>query len=155
MPSKISQLRGKIAQFRQMDFEPLYEAWECFQDMIRRCPQHGYQDWFQIQLFYNGLNGQTRTIVDADASGTLLSKTTDEAHRLLEKILTNNCQWPGKLSMAKKAASIHEVDPIVSLLAQVSTLANQIIALTTKESSSKETAMVVTTSYMGEGVGVE
>ena len=26
-PSKTSQLRGEIAQFRHMDFEPLYEAW--------------------------------------------------------------------------------------------------------------------------------
>ena len=77
--SKTSQLRGKIAQFRQMDFKPLYKAWEQFKDMIRRYPQHGYQEWFQIQLFYNGLNGQMRTIMDAASSGTLLSKTLEEA----------------------------------------------------------------------------
>ena len=57
--------------------------------------------------------------------------------------------------MAKKAAGIHEVDPIVSLSAQVSTLANQRAAFTTNEPSSMETAMVATTSYVGEGVGVE
>ena len=45
-PSKTSQLKGEVAQFRQMDFEPLYEAWEQFKDMIRRRPQHGYQEWF-------------------------------------------------------------------------------------------------------------
>ena len=55
--SKTSQLSGEIAQFRQLDFEPLYEAWERFKDLLRRRPQHGYQEWFQIQLFYNGLNG--------------------------------------------------------------------------------------------------
>ena len=54
--------------------------------------------------------------------------------------------------MAKKASGIHEVDPIVSLSAQVSALANQIAAFTTKEPSSKEATMVATTSYMGEGV---
>ena len=43
----------------------------------------------------------------------------------------------------------------MSLSAQVSALANQIVAFTTKESASKETAMVATTSYMGDGVGVE
>ena len=90
-PSKTSQLRGEIAQFRQMDFEPLYEAWERFKDMIQRCPQHRYQDWFQIQLFYNGLNRKTRIIVDAATCGTLLSKTANEAHRLLEEMLANNC----------------------------------------------------------------
>ena len=85
----------------------------------------------------------------------MLSKTADEAHRLLEEMLENNCQWPGERSIAKKAVGIHKVDPIVSLLAQVSALANQIVAFTTEESSSKETAMVATMSYMGEGVGVE
>ena len=137
-----------------MDFEPLYEAWEQFKDMIRRCPQHGYQDWFQIQLFYNGLNGQTMTIVDATANGTLLSKTKDKAHRLLEEMSANNYQWSDKWSTAKKVVGIHEVDPIVSLSTQMSALANKIAAFTTKESSIKETAMVATTSYMGDGVGV-
>ena len=57
--------------------------------------------------------------------------------------------------MAKKTTSIHKVDPIVSLSAQVYALDNQIAAFTTKESSSKEIVMVSTTSFMGEGVGVE
>ena len=36
--SKTSQLKGEIAQFQKMDFEPLHEASERFKDMIRRCP---------------------------------------------------------------------------------------------------------------------
>ena len=44
--SKTSQLRGEISQFRQMDFEPLYKAWECFKDLLRHCSQHDYQEWF-------------------------------------------------------------------------------------------------------------
>ena len=87
-----------------MDFEPLYEAWERFKDLIQRCPQHGYQDWFQIQLSQNELNGQTRTIVDVATSGTLLSKIAEEAHRLLEEISANNCQWPSERSLVKKVA---------------------------------------------------
>ena len=58
--------------------------------------------------------------------------------------------------MAKKVASILEVDPIVSLSAQVFALANQIVAFTTrKPSSSKEAAMVATTSFSGDGVGID
>ena len=136
-----------------MYFETLYEALERFKDMIRRCPQHGYQEQFQIQLFYNDLNGQTRTIVDAAASGTLLSKTLEEAYRLLEEMSANNCQWPSERSMVKKTTGILEVDPIVSLSAQVSTLANQIAAFTTREASSrKKAAMVATTSFSGDGL---
>ena len=61
------------------------------------------------------VNGQTRTIVDAAASGTLLSKTSEEAYHLLEEMSDNNCQWPSERSMVKKTVGILEVDPIVSL----------------------------------------
>ena len=37
--------------------------------------------------------------------------------------------------MAKKAVGIHEVDPIMSLSAQVFALANQIAAFTTRDST--------------------
>ena len=133
-----------------MDFEPLYEAWERFKDLIRRCPQHSYQDWFQIQLFYNGLNGQTRTIVDAAAGGTLLSKTADEAQQLLEEMARNNFQWPNERSMVRRAAEIHEVDPIAALSAQVSALSNQFSAWSSKASSSKDSVAAVNASYVAK-----
>ena len=58
--------------------------------------------------------------------------------------------------MAKKVASILEVDPIVSLSAQVFALANQIASFTTgKTSTSKEATMVATTSFSGDGVGID
>ena len=137
-----------------MDFEPLYEAWKRFKDLLWLCPQHGYQEWFQIQLFYNGLNGQTRTIVDAATNRTLLSKTTKEAHMLLEEMSANNCQWLREHS--KKAARIHEVDSIMSLSAQVSTLANQIASFTTRDAASRKSAMVASSSsYNGDGVGLD
>ena len=147
--SKTSQLRGEIAQFRQMDFEPLYEAWAQFKDLLRHCRQHGYQEWFQIQLFYNGLNRQTSTIVDVAISDTLLSKTTEEAFRLLEEMSTNNCQWPEERS--KMVAGIHEVDHIMILSAQVSALANQIASFTTRDAANKESAMVCTSLQSMEG----
>ena len=54
---KTARLRTEIGTFKQQDFESLYETWERFKDLLPRCPQHGYQDWLYIQLFYNGLNG--------------------------------------------------------------------------------------------------
>ena len=120
-------------------------------DLLRHCPQYGYQEWFQIQLFDNG---QTNTIVDAAASGTLLSKTTEEAFRLLEEMSANNCQWPGERS--RKSVGIHEVDPIMSFSAQVLALADQIAFFIIKNASSKESAMVASSSsYSGDGLGLD
>ena len=146
-------MREEISPFRQMDFKPLYEAWQRFKDLLRCCPQHGYQEWFQFSFSTMGKYGQTRTIVDAAASGTLLSKITEEAFRLLEEMSANNCQWPGERS--KKVAVIHEIDPILSLSAQVSALTNQIVYFTTRYVAARELAMVASSSYSGDGVGLD
>ena len=64
----------------------------------------------------------------------------------------NNSQWSNERSSIKKVAEMHEVDPLVSLAAQVSALTSQISALTTREaSSSQESVMVANASYVGDG----
>ncbi|XP_068649014.1 uncharacterized protein [Aristolochia californica] len=124
--------KSEIGQFKQNDFESLYEVWERYKDLIRRCPQHGLPDWLQVQMFYNGLNGQSRTIVDAASGGTLMSKTAEGATSLLEEMASNNFQWPTERTMAKKFVGIHELEPLADLSAQVATLSHQISALTTQ-----------------------
>ena len=66
-PSKTTHLRNEITQFRQLDYEQFYEAWERFKEMLRKCPQHGFEDWFQVQLFYGGFNVATKAQIDACA----------------------------------------------------------------------------------------
>ena len=62
-------------------------------------------------------------------------------------MLANNCQWLGERS--KKAAGIHEVDPILSLLAQVSALVNLIASFTTIDVAARESAMVASSRSYG------
>ncbi|XP_075489586.1 uncharacterized protein LOC142528422 [Primulina tabacum] len=66
-PAKSAQLKIEISTFRQTNFEQFYGAWERYKELLRRCPNHGFEYWVQIELFYNGLNGLTRTTVDAVA----------------------------------------------------------------------------------------
>ena len=75
-------------------------------------------------MFCNGLNGQTRTIVDAAFGGTLKSKTAEGATSLLEEMASNNYQWLTERTMAKKVAGIHEFDPFAALSAQFASLSH-------------------------------
>ena len=45
----------------------MYEAWERYKDLLRKCPYHELPDWLQIQTFYNGLRLERRAMVDATA----------------------------------------------------------------------------------------
>ncbi|XP_073017923.1 uncharacterized protein [Primulina eburnea] len=89
-------LKIEISTFRQTDFEQLYEAWERYKDLLRKCPNHGFEDWVQIELFYNGLNGQTRRTVDVAAGGTIFAKSPEQAYDLLEQMTINSYQWPSE-----------------------------------------------------------
>ncbi|XP_073030659.1 uncharacterized protein [Primulina eburnea] len=80
----------EISTYRQTDFEQLYEAWERYKELLRRCPNHGFEDWVQIELLYNGLNGPKRTTVDAAAGGTIFAKSPAQAYDLLEQMNINS-----------------------------------------------------------------
>ena len=78
-----------------------------------------------METFYNGLNGQTRTIVDALANGAILAKTYNEAYEILERMAHNNYQWPAKrTATTRRVAGVYEVDAVMTLTSQVSSLSN-------------------------------
>ncbi|XP_073041879.1 uncharacterized protein [Primulina eburnea] len=141
-PAKSAQLKIDITNFRQREFEVLYEAWERYKELLRKCPNHGYAEWVQIELFYNVLDGPTRGNVDAAAGGTIFSKTPDEAYELLEQMTINSYQWPSERSGVQRTAGVYAVDPITSLTAQVSALTAQIAAMNKPSQSTSDVALV-------------
>ncbi|XP_075481186.1 uncharacterized protein LOC142521895 [Primulina tabacum] len=142
-PAKSAQLKIEISTFRQTDFEQLYEAGERYKELLRRCPNHGFEDWVQIELFYNGLNGQTRTTVDAAAGGTIFAKSPAQAYDLLEQMTINSYQWPSERAGVPRTAGVYAVDPITSLTAQVSALTTQIATMNKVSTSNTEGASFV------------
>ena len=68
----MAKFRIDITSFSQQEGESLYEAWERFRDLFRKCPHHGLLDWLIIQTFYNDLSFSTKTTIDATASGVLM-----------------------------------------------------------------------------------
>ncbi|KAA3466845.1 RNA-directed DNA polymerase-like protein [Gossypium australe] len=91
---------------------------------------HGFQQWAEMGMFYNGLNTHTRMVVDAYANGTLLDKSYNEAHEFMERITNNDYQYPIiRVGTGRRAAEAIELDAITSLIAQVSSLANMIKTL--------------------------
>ena len=72
-PTKNAWMRNDITSFRQTDDESLFEVWERFKDLLRRCPHHGIPICIQMETFYNGLLPPTRLMLDASVGGALLN----------------------------------------------------------------------------------
>ncbi|KAI3472480.1 hypothetical protein Pfo_031183 [Paulownia fortunei] len=96
-----------------------------YKDILRRCPHHGLPNWLQVQTFYNGLSGLTRTLVDAAAGGALMGKTHEEAYDLIETMTANAYQWPSGKITPKKVFGVHDVDALATLTAQVAAILSQ------------------------------
>ncbi|XP_021831504.1 uncharacterized protein LOC110771504 [Prunus avium] len=126
--AKTAKFRQEIMSFAQFDKEPLYEAWERFKDLLRKCPHHELPTWIQVQTFYNGLSQTSRTLVDAAAGGALMAKTATEAFELLETMASNNYQWPSE-RMNPKPAGVLEVDAMALLKAKISNLTKKVDSL--------------------------
>ena len=88
-------MRNEITSFRQTDDESLYEVWERFKELLKKCPHHGIPICIQMETFNNGLLPPKRLMLDASAGGAaLLNKSYVEAYDQIESIAANSYQWP-------------------------------------------------------------
>jgi hypothetical protein len=86
---KTNALQNKISTLQQLMDETIAEAWECLQDYISACPHHGMEEWFIIQNFYHGLICTAHEHIDAAAGGSSFPLSIEEAHKLIEKMASN------------------------------------------------------------------
>ncbi|XP_060962015.1 uncharacterized protein LOC133032166 [Cannabis sativa] len=112
-PAKIAKLRADINNFTQQDSESLYEAWERFKDLHRKCPNHGIEKLLQVHNFYNGLMNETRTLINVVTDGAFMRKSANEAFELLEEMAMTNHNGQQKEVHLKKL----QVEALTKLMA--------------------------------------
>ncbi|KAG9453691.1 hypothetical protein H6P81_006595 [Aristolochia fimbriata] len=130
-PAKTIKLRNAISNFMQEHDEQLFEAWERYKELLRKCPNHGIPRWMQMEIFYNGIIVSTRSLIDAAAGGTMNKKTPNEVYELIEEMTSNFYQYPVERSARRRVAAIHNVDHVLALQAQVESLTKQLSKLHT------------------------
>ncbi|XP_073124801.1 uncharacterized protein [Henckelia pumila] len=125
-PSKTAKMRNYITNFVQHDTETLYEAWERFKELLRRCPHHVLSVWIQVQTFYNGLFSANRSTIDAASRGTIMRKTPEEAYELLEDIASHTYQLQSDRNIPKRPAGVHQIDEFTAISGQLEALNKKI-----------------------------
>ncbi|XBI93563.1 hypothetical protein VPH35_030379 [Triticum aestivum] len=108
-PHKQSTIRDEIFNFVQREGESLYDAWERYKDLFRRCPNHGLERWLELQIFYRGLTSDTRAYVDMEAGGAITNKTLDEAFLLIEGIAFHQLQWYNKKPTSDSLVCLQQI----------------------------------------------
>ncbi|KAI3807730.1 hypothetical protein L1987_23664 [Smallanthus sonchifolius] len=153
---KLNGVSNDAILLRMEDSESLYEAWECFKDMLRKCPHHRLEVWLQVSSFYNGLQNQARQTLDATAGGIFGNKRPQEAYNLIEEIAMNSYQWYNPRNTMGARQGVHSVDTVTSLSNQVDALTtrlNQLSKGKTAAEATEEVKSITTNTEQVEFIG--
>ncbi|KAL4379626.1 hypothetical protein GQ457_02G024700 [Hibiscus cannabinus] len=124
-PKMHTLLRNDIASFRQADDESMFECWDRYKGLLRKCTNHGFHDWTEVIMFYKGVNPPTTMMLDASTNGTLLDKPPEEAFSILDRIATNDYQFPtSRLGSGRRTHGRLDLDANDSASAQLSSITN-------------------------------
>ncbi|GAU24667.1 hypothetical protein TSUD_322750 [Trifolium subterraneum] len=121
---KFMEAKTSITVFAQGSNETLCEAWDRYKSMLRKCPNHGFDDLTQIHIFRNGLLQQSKLLLDATAGGSLLSSSAVDATAIIEKMALSDRQSERNRFTAQKKPGILELDALDAVLAQNKLLTN-------------------------------
>nr|GEY96955.1 reverse transcriptase domain-containing protein [Tanacetum cinerariifolium] len=75
-PTKTTYLRNEITNFLQKPNETFNEAWECFKDLLRKCPHHGFSDKSKVR-YSRSRATDSRENTNAPLSSSLPSNSFD------------------------------------------------------------------------------
>ncbi|GKA20037.1 hypothetical protein Tco_0699952 [Tanacetum coccineum] len=59
-------------------------AWDCYKDLLRACPHHGFTELHQLYTFYNALNPADQDSLNSVAGGNLLERHTQDVLTIIE-----------------------------------------------------------------------
>ncbi|XP_016173528.1 putative uncharacterized protein DDB_G0286901 [Arachis ipaensis] len=134
-----------------MEGEPLYEAWERYKALMRRCPPDMFSDWVKLQNFYEGLTLEARKGLGYSSGGSLnMMKTAEEAQDLIEIVANNQYYYSSERhhnSTPKKG--VMELEGVDAILAQNKLMHQQIqqqMEIMAKRIDGLQVASVSTTS---------
>ncbi|PNX78398.1 hypothetical protein L195_g034376 [Trifolium pratense] len=94
--------------FQQHDQEFLYEAYERFKLLNRKCPNHNIDAMEQMQIFTGGMKMQHRMLRDASTGGSIKNKTDEEVKELIEQMCQNEYNTNNERSI--KTAGMIDID---------------------------------------------
>ena len=97
-PALTAERKGEIIVFKQGEEESLYNAWERFKILLKRCPMHGIDLTTQIDIFYHAMNFASKGKIDASYCGAFKRRNAEEARQLIEDLAKCNYKDPSEAS---------------------------------------------------------
>ena len=127
-PALTFERRGEIIVFKQGEDESLYNAWERFKRLLKRCPMHGIGLTTQMDIFYHSMNDASKGIIDATCCGAFKKRSVEEARQLIEDLVKCNYKAPSEASGSSsrvKGSGVIELNRMTAIEAKLDALMNK------------------------------
>lgn len=118
--------KKEISCFKQQEGEVIYDAWERFKLLLKRCLGHTLSEIDIIQAFTTGLKPDTWMLLDASAGGTMKIKTTDEVCTLIDNMYLNEYRGHTEEEATSKKKGMIDLNTQDALLASNKLLSIQL-----------------------------
>ncbi|XP_070039812.1 uncharacterized protein [Nicotiana tomentosiformis] len=128
--AKTSKFRREIHNFCQKDTETMFEAWERFKEIVRKCQHIGIELWMHYQDFWDRFTPASRRTLSNAVGGPLMKKTLEEIVTILDELSKDANQWPSKSAERRRSTSVHQIDVNTSMQVQLDSMAKEIQKLT-------------------------
>ncbi|XP_022897561.1 uncharacterized protein LOC111411243 [Olea europaea var. sylvestris] len=125
-PARVAKIRLEIQTFQQKEGESYHETWNRFNELMRKCPNHGITQGNQVHYFYTGLAPLSKSQVDASAGGSIIGKSVQQTMDLFELITTTHSMFSSERVVPPKAGGMYELDSTTSTNAQIVALTKQV-----------------------------
>nr|XP_016507622.1 PREDICTED: uncharacterized protein LOC107825297 [Nicotiana tabacum] len=129
---------AKIGKFIRIQM--VFEAWERFKEIVRKCQHNGIDLWMQLQDFWDRLTLSSRRTLNTACGVPLMKKTLDEVVLILDELSKDANQWPTKSNDRRKLVGVHQVDSNTTMQDQLETMANEIRKMTLAKLQSEQQA---------------
>ena len=106
-PALTAERRGEIIVFKQGEEESLYNAWERFKRLLKRCLIHGIDLTTQMDIFYHAMNYASKGIIDASCCGAFKRRNAEEARQLIEDL--DKCNYKAPSEASRSTSRLREV----------------------------------------------
>ena len=121
--------RGEIIVFKQGDDESLYNAWERYKRLLKRCPMHGIDLTTQMDIFYHSMNYASKGIIHVACYRAFKRRIAEEARQLIEDLAKCNYKAPSESSVSSnrlKGSGVIVLNWMTAIEAKLDALLNKL-----------------------------
>lgn len=91
--NKTTKIRNEIVNFHQFGGESFEKYFERFKELLISYPHHNFEKWNLCQIVYDGLNNDSRVLLELMCQGNLLEQEHNAAWQSLKNLAEIFLQW--------------------------------------------------------------